>query len=319
MFGPRALPFHCFRRLPFAARSFSTASADDTVGFIGIGIMGRGMARRLVDSGKKVVVWNRSTEKSLELQSLGGSVTIASSPREVVERSAVTYSMLTTPEVSREVFFSPNDGTIHGISPGKTLVECSTVDEQTMIDLENAVNEKQGKFLEAPVSGSKGPAETGQLVFLCGGNKEVFDSLAETDLKCMGKSAHFLGEVGKGTRMKLVVNMTMGIMMAGLAEAVRLSQALGLEENSLADVLSQAAVANPMFALKLPGMWAGGPFPAHFPLKHAQKDMRLALELDPNLSVATAVDQIFLQSLEQGLGEQDFSAVILETAKKPAN
>ena len=108
---------------------------------------------------------------------------------------------------------------------------------------------KGGRFLEAPVSGSKGPAANGQLIFLCGGDRALFDAVAP-QLDAMGKRSFFFGEVGSGTKMKLVVNMVMGTMMCAFGEGLNLCSESGLDPSQLLEVLDLGAIANPMFKLK---------------------------------------------------------------------
>eukprot|EP00457_Paulinella_chromatophora_P010725 gb/GEZN01010837.1/.p1 GENE.gb/GEZN01010837.1/~~gb/GEZN01010837.1/.p1 ORF type:complete len:282 (-),score=47.50 gb/GEZN01010837.1/:101-946(-) len=270
--------------------------------------MGMGMAQRLIKSGKQVVCWNRSSNKCDDLVRLGAQV--ADSPREVVERCDVTYVMLTTPKVSEQVFLAPDIGTLAGLGPGKTLVECSTLDVETVVALEEAVKRRGGRFVEAPVSGSKIPAETGQLIFLCGGDKEAYEHIGD-DLRVMGKASFFFGNTGKGTQMKLIVNMVMGSMLAAGAEGIALAEAAKLPADKLVEVLSLGAMNCPLFAAKLPCM-ANKNYATHFPLKHAQKDMRLALALGDHLNqplpVSSAANQLYLSG-RSAHGDKDFSAV----------
>ena len=136
--------------------------------------MGAGMVRRLLGRGDDVVVWNRSAAKSQQLaaefQAEPGRVTVAGSPKEVVEACDRTFSMLSTPAAAREVLFAP-DGVLAGVRPGKTLVDCATLEVKDMQEFDQAVKGKGGRFLEAPVSGSKVPAEQVTNNALC-----VFDS-----------------------------------------------------------------------------------------------------------------------------------------------
>ena len=134
------------------------AAATGKIGFIGLGIMGVGMANNLIKSGRKVVVWNRSTQKADDFASKFGAE-IAATPKAVVEACDITYSCLTTPEVARAVHFNEETGSILGIQSGKSFVECSTLDVATMQAFDSAIKEKGGRFLEAPVSGSKMQAE----------------------------------------------------------------------------------------------------------------------------------------------------------------
>jgi len=203
----------------------------------------------------------------------------------------------------------------------------STVDAATSQKIAAAVAAKGARFLEAPVvrrslqcsfathapqSGSKQPAIDGQLVILAAGDESLF-AAASPAFAVLGKRSFFLGAAGKGAQMKLVVNMMMGSMMASLSEGVALAQASGLDGAELLAVLDLGAVAAPMFKMKGPALVKGGPYPPAFPLKHQQKDLRLALELGAAagvaLPVAAAANQSFVAALAQGRGDDDFSAV----------
>uniref|UniRef100_A0A7S4NXR3 6-phosphogluconate dehydrogenase NADP-binding domain-containing protein n=1 Tax=Paramoeba aestuarina TaxID=180227 RepID=A0A7S4NXR3_9EUKA len=293
------------------------AAATGKVGFIGLGIMGVGMANNLLKSGRKLVVWNRSTAKAEDFAAKYGAESVAT-PKAVVEACDVTYSCLTTPEVARAVHFHEETGSFLGISAGKSLVECSTLDVATMQAFDEAIKAKGGRFLEAPVSGSKGPAEQGTLIFLCGGDKTLFDEVRPNDLEAMGKASFYLGPTGKGSEMKLVVNMIMGGMMASLVEGTSLAQSSDLPLESLCEILSLGALGSPMVKGKLPKI-IKGEYDPHFPLKHQQKDLRLALELGENkdqpLPVISAANDLLVRACDLGHGDKDFSACF-EAAKK---
>jgi 3-hydroxyisobutyrate dehydrogenase-like beta-hydroxyacid dehydrogenase len=127
------------------------------------------------------------------------------------------------------------------------------------------------RFLEAPVSGSKGPAATGTLIFLCAGSEDLFNEIKDSGLKAMGKASHFFStEVGYGTRAKLVVNSLMGTMLAAFGEGLALSESVGLDPNKMVEVIGQGAIASPMYNLKGPKMVVKDHAP-NFPLKHAHK------------------------------------------------
>ncbi|KAI3526401.1 hypothetical protein L1887_05653 [Cichorium endivia] len=174
-----------------------------------------------------------------------------------------------------------------------------------------AVVAKGGSFLEAPVSGSKKPAEDGQLVILAAGDKGLYEEILPA-FDVLGKKSFFLGQVGNGAKMKLVVNMIMGSMMNAFSEGLVLADKSGLSPKTLLDVLDLGGIANPMFRMKGPSMIQNSYNPA-FPLKHQQKDMRLALALgDENaisMPVAAAANEGFKKARSKGLGDLDFSAV----------
>uniref|UniRef100_A0A7S2RIN4 6-phosphogluconate dehydrogenase NADP-binding domain-containing protein n=1 Tax=Rhizochromulina marina TaxID=1034831 RepID=A0A7S2RIN4_9STRA len=296
------------------------------VGFLGLGIMGEGMAQNLMKSGRSILVWNRSSEKCAALQDAAGTafVEIAEHPADVVKQCDVVFSMLSTPQACDAVYRTSSTGILAGLDGRDTpcaIVDCATLTEADMKALAKEVEDRGSKFLEAPVSGSKGPAFTGTLIFLAAGDETVFeDADIKTDLDAMGKASFFLGTVGAGTRMKLVVNMVMGSMLSALSEGLDLAEAADLPQDKLIEVLSLGAMANPMFALKGPKMIAGDHAP-NFPLKHATKDMKFALSLakdlgmkegrdvDSVLPVAAAATARFEKAMQKGLGDEDFSAV----------
>ena len=279
-------------------------------GFIGIGIMGEGMAGCLLKAGKKLVVWNRDASKAQKLATAyPGLVTVAAAPADVIDQCAVTYSMLSTLEASEAVFPS----ILASMKAGKSLVDCATLTPERMQTMAQAVEIAQGRFLEAPVSGSKAPAAQGALIFLCGGDKSLYDE-CKNDLSIMGKADFHYGATGNGSKMKLVVNMVMGNMMCALGEGLALCQASELPadaDNGLLKVLDLGIMANGLFKLKGPKMLKGDHAP-NFPLKHAQKDMRFALQLGDQvgtaLPLAAAANASFI-SQRADHGDEDFSAV----------
>ncbi|CAN6719954.1 hypothetical protein ACFX13_013893 [Malus domestica] len=283
------------------------------VGFLGLGIMGKAMSMNLLRHGFKVTVWNRTLSKSHELVEHGASV--AETPAEVVRKCKYTIAMLSDPSAALSVVFG-KDGILEQICAGKSYVDMSTVDADTSSKISEAIKERGGYFLEAPVSGSKKPAEDGQLVILAAGEKALYEEVIPA-FNVMGKKSFYLGQVGNGAKMKLVVNMIMGSMMNAFSEGLVLAGRSGLEPSVLLDVLDLGGIANPMFRLKGPTMIQGSHSPA-FPLKHQQKDMRLALALGDetatSMPVAAAANEAFKKARSMGLGDLDFSAVY-ETVK----
>lgn len=284
-----------------------------SIGFVGLGIMGVGMVKNLIGKiGCNLVVWNRGVAISEEIKlKYPGRITIASTPADVVKSCQTTFCMLSTLEASQAVFDTPN-GIIDGISPGKVIVDCATLSPERMIEENSRITSKGGRFLEAPVSGSKVPAETGQLIFLCGGEEALYnDKDIQAALDAMGKAKFYFGPAGQGSRVKLVVNMMMGTIMTTLSEGLALSKAADLPQETILQVLQLSAIATPLFNVKGPNI-INSQFPAHFPLKHQQKDMRLALELAEQVGVSLPVSAAANREYEKVLpsrGEEDFSAV----------
>jgi glyoxylate/succinic semialdehyde reductase len=290
----------------------SAAPSPKTVGLIGAGgIMGKPMALNLLKAGHTVNVWNRTQSAADEVVAAGA--TFMSSPAEVCAASDVTFVMVTTPEVALSVA----EQAAQGLSTGKGYVDVSTVDAGTSNKIAELVRARGAEFLEAPVSGSKKPAEDGALIFLCAGDEGLYTKCKEP-LETMGKAHFFLGNVGQGAKMKLVVNMVMGSMMGAFAEGLALSEKSDLDPETLLQVISLGAIATPMYAMKGPGMIKGN-FPPAFPLKHQQKDMRLALaladELAQEMPVAAAANELYKRARRDGCDDEDFSAVMKAVKK----
>lgn len=288
------------------------------IGFLGLGIMGNAMVMHLVRGGFEVTVWNRTGERCQVAVEAGARQ--GGSPAEVVAESDVTFAMVSDPDAALSLCFD-KDGVLEGMAPGKGYIDVSTVDPNCACRIAEAVRGVGGRYLEAPVSGSKKPAEDGNLVFLCGGDESLFQE-AGLALDLMGKKSFYLGEAGRGARMKLVVNMIMGTMMSGFAEGLSLGEKLDLEMTDILEVLTQGAIDNPMFRLKGPQM-AAGSFSTAFPLKHMQKDMRLALQLGDEcgqpLFTATSANNLYIKARAEGEAESDFSAVLKIVAGEPGS
>jgi 3-hydroxyisobutyrate dehydrogenase-like beta-hydroxyacid dehydrogenase len=291
------------------------ADGKKSVGYLGMGIMGSAMAGRLADAGFPLTVWNRSKDKCDPLASKGAKV--ADTPKQVVESCDIVFACTSDPASARAVVFGEG-GVLAGMGPGKKFVDMSTVDEECSKEIAAAITAKGGIFLEAPVSGSKGPALNGQLVILAAGSKELKEE-AQPMFDMMGKRTFFLGEVGCGARMKLVINMVMGINMVALCEGLAVGTKSGLDGADILEVIKEGAIACPMYGLKGPTMMAGKYDPA-FPLKHEQKDMRLAVGLGDQvaqpLPLAAAANEAFKAAMASGRGDDDFSAVF-EAIKRP--
>jgi 3-hydroxyisobutyrate dehydrogenase-like beta-hydroxyacid dehydrogenase len=279
------------------------------IGFVGLGIMGSAMATNLLKAGFEVTVWNRSPDKCLPLVDLGA--TVAASPRAVAESSDVVIAMMSTPAAVQSVRDGA-EGIIAGLSSGNGYVDMSTVDADTSLESYRLAHGKGALFLEAPVAGSRKPAEDATLTIMAAGDRELYDSSLPV-LEKMGKKLLFLGETGKAARMKLANNLVMCGMLTALSEGIALAAGSGLDTAQLLEVLDSGAVTNPMFRLKGPQIAANKEFPAAFPLKHMQKDLRLALQLAEEvgqpLFVTATINELYKKALAENLGDADFAAI----------
>ncbi|KAK7271977.1 hypothetical protein RJT34_28289 [Clitoria ternatea] len=287
----------------------TTEQPPSRVGFLGIGIMGSPMAHNLLKAGIDLTVWNRTKTKCDPLITLGAKY--KASPEEVAASCDITFAMLADPQSAVDVACGKH-GAANGLGPGKGYVDVSTVDGDTSKLISGRIKSSGASFLEAPVSGSKKPAEDGQLIFLTAGDRNLYETVGPL-LDIMGKSKFYLGDVGQGAAMKLVVNMIMGSMMASFSEGLLLSEKVGLDPNVLVKVVSQGAISAPMYSTKGPSMIQSN-YPTAFPLKHQQKDLRLALGLAESVSqpipIAAAANELYKVAKSQGLSDHDFSAVI---------
>ncbi|WP_321530173.1 NAD(P)-dependent oxidoreductase [uncultured Desulfuromonas sp.] len=284
-------------------------------GFIGSGLMGNPMAMNLIKAGHQLTVYNRDASKCQNLIEAGA--TQVSTPLEVVAAADVTFCMVADPEAAMAVCFSPH-GVIQGVGPGKGYVDMSTVDPQTAEKIGISVQARGGEYLEAPVSGTVQPARDGELIIMTAGDEALLEK-AQPGFDAMGKKTVFLGEIGAAASMKLTVNMMMGSMIAALSEGLTLAQASGLEGEALLDVLSAGALACPMFKGKGAAMLAKN-FTANFPLKHLQKDLRLAVQLGDHhrvpLANAAASNEMAKRGCQMGFADEDMCAMI-KTVQSP--
>jgi 3-hydroxyisobutyrate dehydrogenase-like beta-hydroxyacid dehydrogenase len=279
------------------------------IGFVGLGIMGSAMAANLQKAGYKLTVWNRATDKCNQLVANGAAV--ATSPKAVAEKSDLIISMMADPAAVAAVRDGA-DGIIAGLQAGSGYIDMSTVDEATSRHATQLCKEKGALFLEAPVAGSRKPAEDGTLTIMAAGDRPLYDK-AYPLFEKMGKKILFLGDVGNATRMKLANNLIMGGMLAAFCEGMALSARTGLDTSQLLEVLDAGAMSNPMFRLKGNLVAQNAEFPVAFPLKHMQKDLRLSLQLAEEagqpLFVTAIVHELFKKAQAEGLGDCDFSAV----------
>lgn len=279
------------------------------IGFIGVGIMGSAMAANLLKAGHQLTIWNRSAGKCEALLALGAS--LAESPAAVAQGSEIVCAMMADPLAVASVR-DGELGIIAGLAPGQGYIDLSTIDAATSRETARLARQRGALFLEAPVAGSRKPAEDGALTIMAAGDRALYDQALPL-LEAMGKKILFLGEVGAAARMKLANNLVMAGMLTALAEGMALASGSGLDLSQLLEVLDSGALSNPMFRLKGGAMAAQAGFPAAFPLKHMQKDLRLALQLAEELKqplFATAtVNELYKQALADGLGDSDFAAI----------
>ena len=287
---------------------------SNKLGFVGIGYMGRPIARRLLESGFKLKAYDRDRRKAEELIRYGG--TVAQSVSELSSSCNVVLSCLPSDEAVMDIYGGP-DGAFANTHRGSLVIDLSTVYPETSQELSRLGSERGVEVLDVTISGSTPIAEKGLLTLFGGGDKECFDD-AESIFRVIARKYFYLGPSGSGATMKLVVNTLLGIGMQAIAEAVALGEKAGLDRNRLLDVLSQTAVVAPAHVGKLERAMKSDYSP-QFPLRLMNKDFGLILNLAAAVGVrmpATgAAFEVNARQSEQGQ-EQDFSAVILQMERQ---
>jgi 3-hydroxyisobutyrate dehydrogenase-like beta-hydroxyacid dehydrogenase len=287
---------------------------NDRLGFVGIGYMGRPIARRLLESGFKLTAYDRNPAKAEELVRYGGS--IAESVAGLSSSCNVVLSCLPSDEAVLAMYREPN-GVFANAHRGSVVIDLSTVFPETSQELSRLGSERGVEVLDVTISGSTPAAENGLLTLFGGGDKKYFDA-AESIFRVIAKKYFYLGPSGSGATMKLVVNTLLGIGMQAIAEAVALGEKAGLDRNRLLDVLSQTAVVAPAHVGKLERAMKSDYSP-QFPIRLMNKDFALIFNLAASLGVrmpaAEVAFEINARQSDEG-PEQDFSAVILQMEKR---
>ncbi len=279
------------------------------IGFIGLGIMGSRMAANLLKKGHELVVYNRTRQKADPLIAAGA--VWAPTPADAAKQVTVIFTMLAKPDAVAETALIGKYGFLNRLADNSLWIDCSTVNPSFSKLMAGEAKQRKVRFLDAPVAGSKGPAEQAQLVFYVGGDKADVDE-SRPFLEAMGKAVYHIGGHGMGTAMKLVNNLVVAQAMVAFSEAVVLGESLGIPKDLLFNTLLGSPVAAPFLSMKR-GKLESEDFETEFPLRWMHKDMQLiaetAYEAGVAMPAANVVKEIYSLAVRKGLGEQDFSAV----------
>lgn len=277
-----------------------------SVAVLGTGIMGAPIARNLARAGLDVFAWNRTRAKAEPLAAEG--VAIAETPAEAVATVEAVLTMLTDADTVRRVMA---DGALNEIPADAVWVQASTVGIAGTEALMSLAHERQIAFLDAPVLGTKAPAEAGELVVLASG-EEPDRARAAPLFEAIGSRTVWLGAAGAGTRAKLVVNNWVLGLTASLAETIALAEALDVDPATFLEMIEGGPTGMPYARIK-GEMMIGRTFAPSFPLALAAKDARLVLDAAERdgleLAVADAVARRFADAIELGAGDEDMAAI----------
>jgi 3-hydroxyisobutyrate dehydrogenase len=283
--------------------------SDTKIALLGLGLMGSGMAGRLLDAGYPLTIWNRNPDKTKAFADRGAR--IAKSPREAAMSANVVISMLSDVVVCRDVWLGRGEALL-GSAPGTILVESSTVTVEWVHELDQAAKEVGCELVDAPVTGSKPQAASGQLLFLAGGAADAVNRLTPV-LKAMGRDVVHVGGVGAGARLKLINNFLSGSQVAALAEALSLIERSGLDVQKSLGVLTEGAPGSPLVKL-LSGRMVSKQYDPNFLLRLMAKDLRYAVaEAEAqalDLDMGRAALRVFEHAITAGQGDEDMSAVV---------
>ncbi|HZE21333.1 MAG TPA: NAD(P)-dependent oxidoreductase [Desulfobaccales bacterium] len=278
------------------------------IGFMGLGIMGTPMSANLLKAGYAVMVYNRTPEKAEPLVKQGAGS--ASNPKALAKAADVIIAMVTGPEALDNLLWGP-DGAGGAFNHGKVFINMSSVSPGYTRDLARELEPTGVTFIDAPVSGTKKPAEDGTLIILAGGPQDKIKEL-EPLLLAMGKKVVYCGPAGQGSMMKMFINLLLGMMMEGFAEALNFGKLGGLALEAMLDTVFSGPLNCAMFQVKAPNL-QNKSYPTAFPLKHMTKDAKFvvdtAYELGAPVPVGQMVLHLFRTGVAQGWGNEDLSAI----------
>lgn len=278
------------------------------IGFIGLGLMGSRMAKNLIKSGHKLMIHNRTKEKANELIDMGAE--FAGSLKELGENCEVIFTMLSNPDAVSTVALGA-EGFLNNMKSNSIWVDCSTVNPSFTAAIAGIAAGLDVRYIDAPVAGTVTPAETGELVFIAGGEKKDIEEVKPL-LEVMGKKIIHVGKSGKGASLKIVLNLLLGNAMASFSEALTLGEAMGIDKDVLLNTILGGPVAAPFLSGKKE-KFSSGNFEAEFPLELMHKDLQLAsvtgYEKNVPLMITNMAKELFSLAKNDGLGKDDFSAV----------
>jgi 3-hydroxyisobutyrate dehydrogenase-like beta-hydroxyacid dehydrogenase len=280
------------------------------LGFLGLGIMGYPMARNLLQAGHEVALWSNTASKAQELAKTGSGIACAT-PAEVGASAECVFLCVGDSAMSERVILGPG-GIAEGAKPGTVIVDASTVAPSASRRIGEALAEKGILFLDAPCTGSKPGAEGGNLTFMIGGDKEVFERVRPF-LEPMGKRLYYCGTAGMGLNAKLTQNLVLSNILQAFNEGMVLATKAGVDPELMLDILENSAAKSGLIAFKAPYVFRRD-FSTNFSVKWMHKDIGLMLEsaneLDVPLPLTGLTQQMFRAAIASGFGEEDICATI---------
>lgn len=282
----------------------------DRIGFIGLGIMGLPMSKRLRESGYDLYVHDVDPNPVNTLERLGAHK--GNSPKEVASQSDVVISMLPTPTITKQVILGTH-GAIHGFRPEATYVDMSTSNPFVTLEIYKALGQKEVQMIDAPVSGGVRGATEGTLTIMVGGAKNVFEKV-QPILSRMGKRVIYVGKLGSGHMIKVINNLLFAVNMAATSEALTLGKKAGVDPVVMRDVIKTSSGASYALDIKVRDFIFPRNFEPGFTVDLQNKDVDLALDLAKELGVPVVLGNIARQMYQalvvKGYGKKDTSIIV---------
>ncbi len=278
------------------------------LGYVGLGVMGSRMVKRLLDAGHTVTGYNRTKEKAGWLIEVG--MKRADSPRAVAEAADITFSMVTNTQAVQAITQGP-DGILAGLQPGKIYIDMSTMSPSYSKELATQVATRGASMLDAPVSGSVITLEQGKLSIMVGGDQSTF-AKALPILQDIGPKVTHVGGNGLAVSMKIAINLSLAVQMLAFSEGVLLAEKSGIKRETAVEVLLNSVIASPMVTYRGPFVLKQ-PEEAWFDCNMMQKDMLLALEMGRELAVplptTSTTNEMLTVARGMGLDHLDFAVL----------
>ncbi|HYL67451.1 MAG TPA: NAD(P)-dependent oxidoreductase [Nitrosopumilaceae archaeon] len=279
------------------------------IGIIGTGFLGKAVAKRLLGTGHKVIVYNRTGDKTESLKNLGAIV--ADTPKDLAQSCDLVITIVKDSDAVESVSFDKN-GIIYGKHEGLTVADMSTINPISSKKIAKKFLENGISMIDTPVMGGPNLAEKGELVVMIGGKKEIYEKYKQV-FDHIGNKTFYLGENGSGHAMKLAMNLQISMLALALSEGITLTKRAGLDPKLFLDILNSTYFKTGMSVLKGPKM-INGNFEPSFTLKMMKKDLdtinTTAKELGISLPMTTLANEIYQNAISNGLGELDYTGIL---------
>jgi 3-hydroxyisobutyrate dehydrogenase-like beta-hydroxyacid dehydrogenase len=290
--------------------------AIDTVGFVGLGAMGSGIARRIMEAGHPVVGWNRTRSRAEDLIEAG--MGWAATPRQAAEQCEVVFTMLTNTAAVQGAAHG-EDGLLAGLSAGKVWADLSTIAPDASVALAGEVAATGARYLDTPVSGSPATLAAGQMSVMVGGDRAAYDHV-ERLLHAIGPKVTYIGPNGHAILTKVAINLTLVVSVTAFAEAVTLVEKAGVDRAAVVDAALKSVVASPVIGYRAPLLVDDDTVFADVELQ--QKDLVLAQELGRRLGAmvptCSAASEMLSAARSSALADRDFLVSVADVYRRAA-